>query len=420
MAITEQGICRIEAINNQGLGTGRTGLGTTLLPYVIPGELVSFERHSYRGKSNCVLKGIIEESPSRIRPECKYFGSCGGCLLQHMDKDNYAKFKFSLIDTALKSVSIETKINRIIIIQKGERRRANLEAIKKDEQVYLGFHRFHSHQIINIDACPVLMPELSDLLNPLKNVLSKVLSHKQKAQIFCTKASNGVDLVLELQNQTQLTKEQREFLLSFGRDHGIIRLQFRSTGIFDVVLEIDEPHIILGSIPVTIDADGFLQSSFTSDQLLADLVQKYLPPEVVDKLKVADLFCGRGTFALPLSQHFNVDGFESDEAALHSLGRASKDIRLEKRDLFIFPLSTLELNKYNYIVINPPRAGASAQCSKIASSLCERIAYISCNPESFARDAKILCDSGYKLLEVTPIDQFYWSSHLEVVGLFVK
>lgn len=422
MALIEQGICRIESINNQGLGTSKKDLGSNYLPYVLPGDLVVFEKHSYRGKSNCLLKKIVEEAPTRIKPECKYFGSCGGCALQHINKESYAEFKFSLIDKALKAVSIQTTINPVIIISQGQRRRANFKAIKKDNQVYLGFHRFHSHQIINIDACPALMIELSDLLTPIKKLLCDILSHKQKAQLFCTRASNGIDLMIEISNQGLLTKEQKLYLLRFAEDHNIIiRLQFRSLELLDTVFQRAQPYIVFDSVSVATDADGFLQSCFASDQILTDLLQKYLPPK---QAKVADLFCGRGTFSLPLSKYFNVDGFESDEAALNALGEASKNIRenisLEKRDLFISPLSVIELNKYDYVVINPPRIGARDQCLRLAASLCERVVYISCNPESFARDAKILSDGGYKLLEVTPVDQFYWTPHLEVVGIFVK
>ncbi len=181
-----------------------------------------------------------------------------------------------------------------------------------------------------------------------------------------------------------------------------------------------------------------MQYSKLSDQILQDLIFKYLSVSSkniinpVDNQAIVDLFCGRGTYTLPLSEHFKVDGFEFDHNAIEALNKAiipftktnttiaNRHITVNKRDLFTSPLTSIELGQYNYCIINPPRAGAEAQCRELANSNLEKLIYVSCNPESFASDAKIITDSSYKLIEVSLLDQFYWSPHIELVGFFQK
>jgi 23S rRNA (uracil1939-C5)-methyltransferase len=415
MALLEESTCKIESLNSSGLGVGRTERGMVDLPYTIPGEVASFERHGYRKKSNCLLKGIEQKSEHRIAPACRYFGRCGGCLLQHLDKETYDNFKLSLVTNALES---ETKINSIITIPSGNRRRINLQALKKDDKIFLGFHRLRSHQIIDIEECPAMMPGLSSLLKPLRELMEILLEHRQKAEIFLLQASNGIDMLLELHGLIPASASQEEAMIEFAKNNGLIRLQFRCSKKPKVLFESEKPYIILGDKMVATDARSFMQASFDSDRILSDLVDGYLPQE---KAALVDLFCGRGTFALPLSKRFSVDGFESDSSALAALGQASEgSITLHQRDLFEKPLTTEELRPYRFVVINPPRAGALEQVKILSASLCQRIVYVSCNPETFARDAKILEGGGYRLLEVTPVDQFYWSVHLEVVGVFSR
>ena len=224
MALIEEGSCLIEFINKQGLGSGKSPLGLVEVPYTLPNEIVAFQRHGYRRKSNCLLKSIERLSSHRITPECKYFGRCGGCMLQHMDLETYDNFKLTLVRNALPS---ETTINPIITIPKGNRRRVNLQALKKDDQLFLGFHRFHSHQIIDIDSCPAMMSPLSALLIPLKEVLIGILEHRQKAEIFLTHSSNGIDMLLELHDLIDIAPKLERELVDFAKKNGIIRLIYR-------------------------------------------------------------------------------------------------------------------------------------------------------------------------------------------------
>ncbi len=414
MALIEEGKCQIDFVNKYGLGCGKSALGVVEVPYTLPDEIISFERHKYRNQSNCLLRTIEKQSLHRITPECKYFGRCGGCTLQHMDIETYNNFKYNLVKNALPDKVI---VKPIITINKGNRRRINLKAFKRDEKMLLlGFYRFHSHQIIDIDSCPVTMKSISDILVPLKETLTLILKNRQKAEIFLTHASNGIDMLLEVNDIIELEFEQK--LKDFAIKNGIIRLQISLPKKSMIIYESQSPYIILGDKKVAIDAKCFIQASFSSDRILAELVEQYLPKE---KGELVDLFCGRGTFALPLSKRFSVYGFDSHTPSLEALEEVSKgEIFLQERDLFTNPLNTDELRPYRFAVINPPRAGALVQVKELSNSSCTRIIYVSCNPETFARDAKILERGGYKLLEATPVDQFYWSSHVEVVGVFVK
>ncbi|MCC2645949.1 MAG: putative rRNA (Uracil-5-)-methyltransferase [Rickettsiaceae bacterium] len=423
MAITEQSKCTIKHLNNQGLGVGRTNIGEVLLPNTLPGEEVSFERHEYRAQTNFILKEIITESLERVSPPCKYFGACGGCLLQHLNEEAYREFKLKQLKNTLSSANIETIINDLITIPPGHRRRANFEAIKKNDQIYLGFKRFHSHQIINIEECPALSTELSQLIPALKNILIEVLKPQEKIQIFLTQADNGIDILIEGKEQWNFNKDKLEIFNIFAIKYKIIRLTYSYNNRSVIIVDITTPYVLFDNIKVEVNAKCFLQSSDLSDKILSDKIIEYLQSSSLPK-KIVDLFCGRGTFTLPLSKYAEVHAYESDTAALSALQQATNEsnrsIKNMMRDLFKSPLNSQELNLYDFCVINPPRAGAKAQCAELSKSNIERIIYISCNPETFARDAKILISGGYQVIEVTPVDQFYWNPHLEVVGYFER
>ncbi|MES2214827.1 MAG: hypothetical protein V4485_02250 [Pseudomonadota bacterium] len=420
MAIIEKDKCVIERLNANGLGVSKTVLGVLELPYTVPGELVEFERHSYRGQTNAITLGVLEKSQSRVKPPCKYFGSCGGCMLQHLNEETYRDFKHQIISKALKSGGIETKLNPVIFLPSGTRRRANLKCVKKDGQIFLGFCRFRSHQIINIDTCIALTPKLSRLIEPLKEAMKVVLRDKQKVQLFLNEVSNGIDIVVESEEDiiSKIISEKHiSYLTEFAIRHDLVRLKFLSKDKVEEVYLKETPYITFGGVNVETDAECFLQSSFDADRTLQNLVLKYIPNN--SEAHIVDLFCGRGTYTLPLSHNFLVDGFESDKDAVSAL-KAASNLDIKLRDLYANPLSAKELSKYKYAVINPPRLGAEKQIKQLASSDMEKIVYVSCSPETFIRDAKILCKSGYKLEEITPVDQFYWNSHLELVALFDK
>lgn len=425
MTLIEHGKCEIEHLNDQGLGISRNSHGKIELPYVLPGEIVAFERHRYRGKTDFILKEVICESLSRIVPVCQYFSACGGCSLQHIHADDYIKFKASLIENLLVKHQITTRVNPLILIPFGVRRRANLKVLKKNDQVYLGFQRVRSHQIINIDECPAILKNMSNLLKPLKQLCLQIFENHQKAEIHLSQAANGMHILFNAKACITLTDAQNQELENFAISNEVIQIVFESEKSKKIIYQSKFPYVEFDGKKVEIEADSFLQTSTHSDIIFKDLILKFFasddqPPAV----KIVDLFCGRGTFTLPLTKYFTVNGFESEPCAITALSDSIKKYNLpatvHARDLFAKPLSSEELDKFSYAVINPPRVGAKAQIEELAKSNIEKIAYISCNPQSFIKDAEKLTCGGYKLIEVTPIDQFPMTAHLEIVATFVK
>jgi 23S rRNA (uracil1939-C5)-methyltransferase len=423
MAVVEQGSCKIEYLDAKTYGISTSPMARVQVLYTLPGEVVEFMRHEYRKESHCVLIKIIEPSVHRIQPACQYFTRCGGCSLQHLNENYYTSFKKELVFKALAEQNIETTINPVITIASGNRRRANLEAIKKDDQIFMGFHKANSHQIVNIDECPAMLKTLSDILLPLKKLLELILNVKQKAQIYITHASNGVDILIRSGDNFILPEEVAGFTSLFVKDHPIIKLTLKCRKKIDVLYAKEDPYVLFDDLKVHIDSECFLQPNSLSDNILPQLILNYLPKEN-NNLKVVDLFCGRGTYSLPLAKYFEVTSVDSNQSAISALNEAAiinkRNIKIILQDLFTSPILRDKLNEYAIAIINPPRAGAVAQVEQLSGSEVKHILYISCNPVTFAIDAKTLCNAGYNLIEVTPVDQFYWSAHIEIVGYFTK
>jgi len=421
------GTCKIDSLSTEGLGTGTSEHGEVNLPFVLPGEIVNYERfmkhpNSKREQPKFFLKEIHKQSAYRAEAICAHFTQCGGCLLQHLNERTYENFKRDLIVKPFITHGLDTNcIQDLVKLPAGERRRANFEAIKKNDQVFLGFHRWRSHQIINLNECHTVDPKIADLLEPMRQLFWHVMDMYQKATVYFTVTAVGLDVGMDI-HRGALQENAIELLGAFANAHNLARLILRENRKRTTIYERERPYVIFDNVKVDIEPSSFLQASDRADRVLTDLVIASLPQP---SHRIADLFCGRGTFTFPLSRQASVDGYECDLPALTALQNAvdksGRDIQTYKRNLFDSPLTPLELNKYDVIVIDPPRAGALAQVKLIAESHVPHIAYISCGPESFARDAKILIEQGgYELQIVTPVDQFTWSPHLEVVGIFKR
>jgi len=407
MTLLETGTTVIQALNAQGLGTGKTKKGPVALPYTLPGELVSFDRHRYRGKTNCLLKEIITPSPRRVQAPCPVFTRCGGCLLQHLNEEDYTAFKEGVLADQLARHNLTPVVAPMVKIAPGQRRRMTLHLLKKQGKLFLGFHRFHASQIIAIEACPAVHPTLSALIPAFHQFLAPTLADHQKASLSITLGENGMDVLFEPD-----APWKGQDLEAFCANHNIQR--FRVHG--DTLYLNEIPFVHMGGRPVEIEAHTFLQASAAADEALTSLVSAWLAPYKGGK--AVDLFCGRGTYTLPLSAWFEMDGFESSEDAVSSLKNHLETVFL--RDLYNNPLGKKALRVYQVAVVNPPRTGLGAQGPHLAQSSLERICYVSCNPETFAKDALVLCQGGYDFVKVTAVDQFPWTPHLEVVGYFEK
>jgi 23S rRNA (uracil1939-C5)-methyltransferase len=426
MAVIKRNTCVITALNSRGVGTSTLDLSEPIeLPYTLPGETVEFETHVYRNKLSYNLSKIINKSQNRITAPCKYFTICGGCSLQHLDHNYYNQIKLdNLLHTLIAYNVVVGTISPIKFIGANNRRRGVFEAVKKQDRLFLGFKKFRSHQIVNIDNCLLLIPELSNLITKLKDLLEKFLNDKEKCKILITKADNGVDLIIETTNNNNISLDEIETLKNFAKNNNIIRLTIINNIGWNIVHLTEKPYVLFEDVAVEIDNHSFLQVSKLSDNILTNLINNILDKiKKTKQLQIADLFCGRGTLTIPASKFGIIDGFETEHTSVKALTKSIKNAAIKatihQRDLFTKPLEWDELNKYDAVIINPPRAGAKEQANVLSKSTVKTIIYLSCNPESFARDAKlILYNNRYQLKEITPIDQFYWSHHIELLGVF--
>ena len=310
----------------------------------------------------------------------------------------------------------------MIVIPSGLRRKANFEAIKKQDKIYLGFHRFNSRQIINLETCRILRQEIVSLIEPLKKLLMEILNEFDKAEFFITLAENGLDVGLEIQNVKFLQEEKKIIIQQFAIENGLQRFTFRHGKKFDeIVCANEKPYLKFASYKVSINPWSFMQTSKEAESAMLGEMQNMLNL-CSKKDSCIDLFSGRGTYTLSLIHNFQkIKAVELAEDSINALNEV-KDfydlpIESEIRNLFEKPLESKELNEFDIAIINPPRAGAESQSIELAKSNVKNILYVSCNPETFARDLKIL-ENEYRLIDIKVIDQFIWSNHLELIGFF--
>ncbi len=421
------GSCKIDQLTTEGVGKGTSTHGDIYVPFVLPGETVEYERfmkhpNSKREKPKFFLKEISHPNNSRKTPVCKHFTQCGGCLLQHLNDAHYSDFKRSLVSTPFIKHQLDTNcIEPVKVLPAGERRRANFEAVKKKEQVFLGFHRWRSHQVIDLSECHTVHPSIEATFKPLREIFWAAMHEYQKATVYLTLTTVGLDVSIDI-HRNELLPNGHELLENYARSSGLARLMLRENRKRITLYKKEQPYVVFDNVKVPVEPSSFLQASDRADEVLTKLVMDALPPK---PYKIADLFCGRGTFTFPLSRSAPVDGYECDKQALNVLQEVSdkelRSIQTFKRNLFDSPLTVQELSAYDVVMIDPPRAGALAQIKELSKATnISTIIYVSCGPESFARDGKILTDAGYTLEKVTPVDQFTWAPHLELVGVFKR
>ncbi|MFP5515825.1 MAG: class I SAM-dependent RNA methyltransferase, partial [Alphaproteobacteria bacterium] len=299
----------------------------------------------------------------------------------------------------------------------GARRRARFAALKRGKRVWFGFNERQSHRLVDLEECPVMVPRLFALVEPLRTLLSDLLPDGGDADVVLTDLEGGADLLLV--GPRSLDRAAREALVAFEPER-IARIAWQPTdrAAPEPVANRRPAFIRFAGVPIQPPPGAFLQASAEGEAALVAAVREGVGPAA----RIADLFAGIGTFSIPLAQQAAVHAVESDEPAVVALGRSVQGLRLtvERRDLFETPLSAKELNRYDAVVFDPPRAGAAAQAAALAGAKVPRVVGVSCNPSSFARDARLLVDGGYRLVKVWPVDQFLWSAHVELVGLFER
>ena len=407
-----------------GRGDGLTDLNgkTIYIPYSAPGDVIDAKINGSKGR----LRHIHQKSDHRIDAICPYFTKCGGCSLQHINATYYREWKEGLIRTALENQGLSNiEIAPMIISPLSSRRRTTFQAIGRgDGQIVFGYAEKGSHNLIDIHDCPILMPDIKALIEPTKKLISGLLKKNEKKTVSMTMGDNGIDLVLKGKGDVDLNL--RMDLAEFAKKNDLARISWYNTSSkntrYELLAERRKPFVTIEGQKVFFPEGSFLQATKEGQDALIHAM--------LDGIKganrVADLFSGCGTFSIAAAKSANVHAVENNEEMLTALKVSAnqmsgiKQVSTELRDLFLRPLLPHELNQYDVAIIDPPRAGAKHQMAEILHSDIKKLVMISCNPITFARDVQSLTDAGYKMGAVTPVDQFLYSPHLEIISIFEK
>jgi 23S rRNA (uracil1939-C5)-methyltransferase len=407
---------KISRLGHRGDGVADTSEGPVYVPYTLPGETVTVgpvAGHADRRH----LVHVDRPSHERIAPVCKHFGTCGGCALQHWSRAEYHLWKRSLVMEALAQANVVAPVGDLIDAHGAGRRRAVLHARRGTHDVLeVGFTAPRAHHIVAIDECPILAPGLGGALRAAWAIAEMLKPTGKPLDIQATATDSGLDI--DVRGSGALDAERLTELARVAESQRLARLTRHG----ELVAQRAQPILQVGRAHVPLPPGAFLQATAKGEATLARLVVEH-----IGKAKrVADLFAGIGTFALRLAETARVSAADSDagmiKALEHGASTASglKPIEAQTRDLFRRPFMASELKALDAVVFDPPRQGAEAQARELAKSAVLVVVAVSCDAATFTRDAKILIDGGYKLAVVTPVDQFRYSHHVEIVAKFVR
>jgi len=384
-----EGIVRIAARGDGVTASGRHAA------FAVPGDLLLDD-------------GTVERGPHHQVPPCRHFPECGGCQLQHADDAVYRDYLMSRVSGALAQHGIEAEIRPPHLSPPNSRSRATFRALKVGRGAVLGFNEARSNRIVDMRECHILRPELFALVAPLRELLGGLLG-KGPVEIQLALADQGVDLLLKGVSAEGLDAQLT--LTAFAQSHRLARLSIDSGLGPETLFEPDPATITLSGVPVRLPHGAFLQATVDGEKALVAAVR-----DAVEG-KTADLFAGLGTFALAVGAAYAAEAGRDAAAALKA---AAPSMKVEHRDLYRRPLDAVELAAFDSVILDPPRAGAEEQVRALAASSVKRIAYVSCNPATFARDAAILTSGGYRLDWAQPVGQFRWSTHVELAAAFSR
>jgi 23S rRNA (uracil1939-C5)-methyltransferase len=370
------------------------------VPFTAPGDIIDAVVANDRG----TVVAMVSPAADRISPFCPHFGRCGGCALQHLGAATYAQFKRRLVATPLERAGLTTEVRPLVDVRGTGRRRATLHARRGGA----GFMVRRTHDIHDIDQCPILVPALKDAPDIARAVYAAI----GVADVTTTATDTGIDVAIRAEHAGFGDK----LVPLMARWH-LARITLNG----ETIVMDRQPELSIGRASVRLPPTSFVQATAEAENRLATLVAN----AVAGARSIADLFCGIGPFALRLAESARIHAVDSDRAAIAALSDAVrhasglKPIDVKTRDLFRDPLTARELD-FDAVVFDPPRAGAEAQARELAQSRVPRVVAVSCDPHTFARDASILVAGGYRLDSVTPLDQFAYSPHVEIVGAFAR
>jgi len=414
----------LETLGAQGDGIGSWQGKPLYVAGGLPGERVRVHIvGAAGGHLRGALAAVLSPAATRRDPPCPHFGPCGGCMLQHLDSAAYAAWKRDLVVQALQHrgfAAAEELVAPLAVVPPGQRRRVSWTARRLAQGTVLGFHARGSDRIVDQQICLLLTPALQGLIAPLHELLDGLDLGREAIRLTATETDSGIDLLLDLPQAPHL--DARERLAAFAAANDLARLSLSAPELPEPLAQRRAPRITLGGPTVLPPPGAFLQPSKAGEAQLQAWVMAWLSPDLE---ALADLYAGCGTFALPLAARGQrVLAVESQAETLAALRRASEEagfsgrIRTERRDLERRPLEADTLKPIQGLIFDPPRAGAAAQCERLAAAGPPVVVAVSCNPATFARDARTLVGGGYRLDAVRPLDQFPWSHHLELAALF--
>jgi 23S rRNA (uracil1939-C5)-methyltransferase len=398
MPVNETEVLRVAARGDGVTADGRH------VPLAAPGDTVRAD-------------GSIVPGPHHQQPPCRHFPECGGCQLQHLDDLAWSRFIVDRIASALAAQGLKTDIREPALSPPNTRRRATLHAERRGRQVHLGFTEQSSHRLIDLQECWILAPELFALVAPLRGLLAALLPGSRRVNVHLAMTDQGPDVLIDGMEAEGLAAA--EAISAFAHRHKLARFAL-DEGLGPTARWEPEPvTVTLGGVPVPFPSANFLQATPEGEAALVAAVR-----EIVGSAStVADLFAGLGTFTFALP-HARVYAAEAARDSLLSLkaaaGVAQRAVFADHRDLFRRPVPRADLGNFAAVVLDPPRAGAREQVSELAGSQVPVIAFVSCNPSTFARDAEMLCKGGYRLDWVQPVGQFRWSTHVELAAKFTR
>lgn len=412
----------IDEIGGRGDGLAELNGNVIYIPYTAPGDVIDAKINGSKGR----LRHIHHKSNHRIDALCPHYTKCGGCSLQHIERDYYREWKEGLIRTALENQGLkDIDIAPMIISPLGSRRRTTFQAIGRgDGQIVFGYAEKGSHNLIDIFDCPILMQEIKALIAPTKKLISGLLKKKEKMSVSITMGDNGTDLILKGKGDIDLNL--RMDLAEFAEKNDLARISWFDTSPknnrYELLAERRKPFVTFEGNKVFFPEGSFLQATKQGQ----DALIRAMLDGITGAHKVVDLFSGCGTFSIAAAKLANVHAVENNEEMLTALKVSAnqmsdiKQVSTELRDLFLRPLLPHELNNYDVAIIDPPRAGAKHQMAEILQSDLKKLVMISCNPITFSRDVESLTQAGFKMGSVTPVDQFLFSPHLEIISVFEK
>lgn len=406
----------IARVAGQGDGVAETPAGPVFAPLTLPGETVRGQVRDGRLEDVEILTPSLE----RVAPASPHYGDCGGCSLQHWAETPYLAWKQEQVRLALARERIEAEVEPTVPVPPGSRRRVALHARRgPDGRAILGFKARKSWRLVEVSSCPVADPRLVAAFPALARVAEPFLEHPKSAptlHVTWTLSGLDVDVTGVERRSGGLSRDAQMRAIQAAADADLARLSLAG----ETLVMARPPMVAFGPATVTLPAGGFLQAAPPAE---AAMVERAVAA-VKGAKKVADLFCGAGTFTFPLATTAPVLAADASAAGIAALkagigsARGLKPIEAQARDLFRRPLAPYDLRGCEAIVLDPPRAGAIEQTQQLTGTKAATVAYVSCNPQTFARDARVLLDAGFTLERVTPVDQFLWSAHVELVGVF--